>query len=90
MAHAFDIYITIMLTDMNDFKESQVFLLRHVDSKIIQKSTKIVENSFSCHEKVGWQLVLESQNFYPELKMSDKEEKLDQAAARLKRWFMIN
>ena len=90
MAHALDIYIAIMLTDIADLKEGQEFLSRHSDSKIIQKTRDIIQNSFSQYEKVGWQTVLSTYNFHPTLSLADKEEKLKQAAARISRWFNIS
>lgn len=90
MAHALDIYIIIMLTDMSDLKTGQAFLSRHADSEIIQNTRSIVKNSFYEYEKVGWQTVLSSPTFYPALKLADKEEKLKQAATRLKRWFNVS
>ncbi|MCF7956980.1 MAG: nucleotidyl transferase AbiEii/AbiGii toxin family protein [Phycisphaerae bacterium] len=89
MAHAWDMYITVMLTDINDLKEGQVFLSRHGDSRIIQKTKSIIGNYFSQYEKAGWQTVLSSSNFYPALRLVEKEEKLKQSAARLIRWFDI-
>jgi hypothetical protein len=90
MAHAWDVYIAIMLADITDLKEGQAFLSRHSDSEIIQKTQSIVEKSFSQYEKAGWQTVLSSPNFYPALSVTQKEEKLEQAAARLRRWFGIS
>lgn len=89
MAHAFDMYLIIMLTDKNDLKEGQEFLYRHKDSDIIQKTKRIVENKFSQYEKVGWQTVLESSIFYPTMSIADREHKLQQASTRLIRWFDI-
>jgi len=88
-AHAFDIYIIIMLTDRNDLKQAQSFLERHGRSAIVKKAVGVVENSFAHYEKAGWQTVLSSPNFYPALRVVDKEEKLKQAAARLLRWFGV-
>jgi len=90
MAHAWDIYITIMLADITNLKEGQAFLSRHADSKTIQKTKSIIEKSFSQYENIGWQTVLASPNFYPVLSITQKEEKLKQAAARLRRWFGIS
>jgi hypothetical protein len=58
MAHAWDIYIAIMLADITDLKEGQAFLSRHSDSEIIQKTQSIIEKSFSQYEKAGWQIQL--------------------------------
>ena len=90
MAHAWDVYIIIMLAGMADFKEGQAFLSRHSDSKIIQKTRSIVLDSFSQYEKAGWQTVLSSPNFYPTLSLADRDEKLKQASARLERWFGVS
>lgn len=79
-----------MLADITDLKEGQAFLSRHAGSETIQKTKSIIENSFSQYEKVGWQTVLASPNFYPALSITKKEEKLEQAAARLRRWFGIS
>ncbi len=86
-AHAWDIYVAIMLTDRNDFKEGQDFLKRHSESNIIIRTQGIVRNSFSEVEQKGWQVVLESSNFYPNLDRQEKEDKLVQARSRLTRWF---
>jgi hypothetical protein len=89
MAHAWDVYIAIMLTDRTDFKEGQAFLSQHADSEIIKKARTIVGKSFSQYENAGWQTVLSSTNFHPSLSVTNKENKLGQAAARLRRWFGI-
>ena len=86
-AHAWDIYVAIMLTDRNDFKEGQNFLKRHSESNIIIRTQGIVRDSFSEVEQKGWQVVLESSNFYPNLGRQEKEDKLVQARSRLTRWF---
>lgn len=89
MAHAFDVYINIMLTNREDFKEGQEFLSRHIDSDIILKTKSIIEHSFSHYEKVGWQTILNSPNFHSTLNISQKQQKLQDASARLLRWFGI-
>jgi hypothetical protein len=89
MAHAFDVYITIMLTNREDFKEGQGFLSRHIDSDIILKTKSIIKHSFSNYEKVGWQTILNSPNFHSTLNIGQKQEKLQDASARLFRWFGI-
>lgn len=86
-AHAWDIYVVIMLTDRNDFKEGQDFLRRHSESDIVVRTQEIVRDSFSEVEQKGWQAVLESSNFYPNLDRQEKEDKLVQARSRLTRWF---
>jgi len=90
MAHAWDVYIIIMLTDMSNLKTGQAFLSRHADSEIIQKARTIVKNSFSEYEKNGWQTILSSPNFYPTLRLADKEENLKKAASRIRRWFDVS
>ncbi len=90
MAHAWDVYIAIMLTDITDFKEGQAFLKRHADSGIITKAKSIIESSFSQYEKGGWQIVMSSPNFYPTMNIAEREEKLKQATARIVRWFNVS
>jgi hypothetical protein len=87
MAHAFDIYVIIMLTNRDDLKDGQSFLFRHTDSDIIQKTKVIIENYFSNYAQAGWQYVLRGNNFYPTMMISDREERLKEASARLVRWF---
>ena len=89
MAHAFDIYIAIMLTNREDLKEGQELLSRHNDSDIILKTKTIIKNSFSNYEKVGWQTVLSSTNFHSQMSLAGREEKLNQACTRLLRWFDV-
>jgi hypothetical protein len=86
-AHARDIYITIMLTDRNDYLEGQKFLSRHSDSEIIRRARSIVSNKFSAVNQTGWQHVLEASDFYLNLNRQEKESKLDTAGRRLVRWF---
>lgn len=88
-AHAFDIFITIMLTSRADYLEGQNFLSRHEDSEIIQKARSIVDTKFSSIEKSGWQLVLESSGFFPDKNVRQKRERLEQARNRLIKWFAI-
>ncbi len=90
MAHAWDIYIAIMLTGLSDYKEGQSFLTKHNESDIIIKSKIIVRKEFSVFEKAGWQVVLQSPNFYPNLNRQQREEKINEAAARLRRWFNVS
>jgi hypothetical protein len=87
MDHAFDVYVIIMLTNIDDLKEGKSFLSRHSDSDIIHKTKLILENRFSNYAQAGWQSVLQNNNFYPTMTLSEKEEKLKQASARLIRWF---
>jgi hypothetical protein len=87
MAHALDVYIIIMLTDIEDLKAGQKFLSRHRGSDIIGKTKLIIENSFSRYENAGWQTVLGSSNFYPTQSIAQRNEMLKQASTRLLRWF---
>jgi hypothetical protein len=86
-AHAWDIYIMIMLSDRDDYLEGQNFLSRHRDSKIIQTAQSIVGYKFSSIEQTGWRRVLESSDFYPGHNRGQKEGMLDEARRRLIRWF---
>lgn len=88
-AHALDIYIAIMLTNRNDYKEGQEFLSLHKDSEIIQEARNIVNNKFSSIEESGWRLVLEASGFYPEINVRQKHERLEDAKNRLLRWFDV-
>jgi len=88
-AHAWDVYVTIMLTDRDDYLEGKDFLSRHEDSDIIQTARSIVASKFSAVEKAGWRRVLESSDFYSALNRREKEARLDEAMNRLLRWFDI-
>lgn len=85
--HALDIYIIMMLTNREDFREGQRFLLRHKDSDIIKKVRSIVSDNFSAVDQAGWQRVLETSDFHPNLNRQEKEGRLDLARRRLIRWF---
>ncbi|MCE5186527.1 MAG: nucleotidyl transferase AbiEii/AbiGii toxin family protein [Planctomycetaceae bacterium] len=87
--HAFDVYALIMQTDRDDFREGQLFLSRHNDSDIIRQAKRIVEDSFSDAEKIGWEAVLGSSSFYREMSVRRRLEKLRQASARLTQWFHL-
>jgi len=89
-AHAWDVYVTIMLTYRNDFLEGQDFLSWHEDSDIIRTARSIVAGKFNAVEQAGWRRVLESSDFYPDLDRREKEAKLDEARRRLLRWFDID
>lgn len=89
-AHAWDIYISIMLTNRDDYIEGREFLSRHEDSAIIRTAQSIVSSKFSNVEQSGWHRVHESSNFYPGYDRKQKEKKLDEARLRLLRWFDIN
>lgn len=89
-AHAYDIYITVMLAGTDDYKEGQRFLARHSDWKEIQRVKSIVKDKFSSVDKPGWQRVLETSSFYPELNVQQKREELEQARNRLIRWFTLS
>jgi hypothetical protein len=89
-AHAWDVYVTIMLTDREDYLEGQQFLSRHEDSDIIRTARSIVGSKFNGVEQAGWRRVLESSDFYPDLNRREKEARLDEARRRLLRWFDID
>lgn len=89
MVHAFDVYITIMLTNIDDLKEGQRFVARHDGSDIIMKTRSIVKDSFSNYDKVGWQTILPSPIFHSTLSIDQKQEKLQEASSRIKRWFDV-
>lgn len=86
-AHAFDVYVTVTLADRNDYLQGQKFLARHKNSQIIQRSESIVTNKFSSVDQAGWQRVLETSSFFPNLNVQQKRERLDEAKHRLVRWF---
>jgi hypothetical protein len=86
-AHAYDIYITVMLATLDDYKEGQRFLARHKDWLIIQKVALIVNDKFSSVDQPGWQRVIEATNFYPNLNVRQKRAELEKAKDRLLRWF---
>lgn len=89
-AHAFDVYVTVTLADRNDYLQGQKFLDRHKNSQIIQRSESIVTNKFSSVDQVGWQRVLETSSFFPNLNVQQKRERLDEAKRRLVRWFTVS
>jgi hypothetical protein len=89
-AHAWDIYITIMLTDTNDYAQAQKFLERHKDSDVMQTAQSIVRNKFSVIDQLGWRAVLQASDFYPDLNRRQKEAELETAKARLLRWFNLH
>ena len=89
-AHAWDIYIEIMLANRDDYLEGQKFLSEHEDSEIIQTAKAIVRNKFSAVEHSGWRRVLEASDFYPALDRQQKESRLDEARRRLIRWFNVS
>lgn len=89
-AHAWDVYVIIMLTDIDDYREGRQFLSRHEDSDIIQSARSIVAGKFHEVGQVGWRCVLESSDFYPDLNRREKEARLDEAVRRLLRWFDID
>ena len=88
-AHAWDIYITITLTNTNDYMEGQEFLSRHRDSDIIRRAQLIISNKFSAIDQAGWRYVLEASDFYPDLSRREKENRLDEARRRLIKWFNV-
>ena len=89
-AHAFDIYITVMLADTDDYKEGQIFLARHNDWPVIKRITSIVNNKFNSIDQPGWQRVLEATSFYPNLSAQQKRDELEKAKDRLLRWFTLS
>jgi hypothetical protein len=89
-AHAYDIYVLITLANQEDYREGLKFLERHRDSLIIQTAQSIVRNKFSGIEHSGWQSVLESSDFYSGYNRKQKEERLDEARRRLRRWFNVS
>ncbi|MBN1816349.1 MAG: hypothetical protein JW828_03255 [Sedimentisphaerales bacterium] len=86
-AHAWDIFIITMLSELRDYREGRRFLERHKDSEIIQTVKHIVTMNFSNVDQDGWQRVLGASDFYPLLNRHDKEAKLEDASRRLMRWF---
>ena len=89
-AHAWDVYVIIMLTDIDDYHQGRQFLSRHEDSDIIQATRSVVAGKFNEVGQVGWRRVLESSDFYPDLNRREKEARLDEAVRRLLRWFDID
>jgi hypothetical protein len=89
-AHAWDVYVTIILADRDDYLEGQDFLSQHIDSEIIRTARSIVGSKFNAVEQAGWRRVLESSDFYPGLNRREKETRLDEAKRRLIRWFGID
>lgn len=87
--HAFDIYVITMLTTRDDYLEGQEFLARHSHSEEIQRVISIVRGKFSSADKLGWQRVLETTSFYPDLNVQQKRNKLEEAKNRLVRWFTL-
>jgi len=85
--HAWDICVTIRLTDRGDYLEGRDFLSRHKDSEVIQTARSIVGSKFSTIERAGWRRVLEASGFYPDYDRRQKEGILDEAKRRLVRWF---
>jgi len=88
-AHAFDVYITIMLASRNDYLEGQRFLARHRDAEEIQRVLAIIKNRFYSVDQLGWQRVLEAGSFYPNLNIQQKRDELEKAKNRLVRWFTL-
>ncbi len=87
--HAFDIYITIMLTTRDDYLEGHRFLVSHSSSEEVRRVISIVKDKFSSVDQSGWKYVLETTSFYPDLNVQQKREKLEEAKRRLIRWFSI-
>jgi hypothetical protein len=89
-AHAFDIYITVTLASRDDYLEGQKFLARHNDWLVIQRITSIVKDKFGSVDQSGWQRVLETSSFYPELNVQQRRGELELARNRLVRWFTLS
>ena len=89
-AHAWDMYITVMLTNRDDYLEGQGFLSQHRESDIIKRAQSIVTDKFSAIDQAGWRCVLEATDFYPDLGRRERESRLDEARRRLMRWFNVN
>jgi hypothetical protein len=89
-AHAFDVYITVTLANIEDYREGQKFLARHSDSQEIQRVMSIVKDKFHSIDQPGWQRVLEATSFYPNLNAQEKRDELDKAKDRLLRWFTLS
>jgi len=88
-AHAYDIYVIITLATINDYKQGQKFLARHSDSEVIRKAKSIVSTKFSSVEQPGWQHVLATSSFHPNLNIPQKRNRLDKTKRRIVRWFTI-
>ncbi len=88
-AHAWDIYITVLLSARADFEEGQSLLFKHIDSPIVARVQNIVSGNFSSLDQQGWRQLLRTTDFYPELDIDQKKEKLDVAMKRIIRWFKI-
>jgi len=88
-AHAFDIYITVMLAGTDDYKEGQRFLARHSDCQVIKRVVSIVKEKFDSVDQQGWQRVLETSFFYPDMRIAEKRAELEKAKDRLLRWFTL-
>jgi len=86
----FDIYTIATLASLNDYREGQQFLSRHNDSGIVQRALSIVGGRFSSVEQPGWLCVLRAANFYPNLNIRRKQERVDEAKRRLVRWFTVS
>jgi hypothetical protein len=86
-AHAYDIYITVTLANRDNYLEGQKFLARHSDSQEIKRVMSIAKDKFGSVDQPGWQRVLETTNFYPNLNAQQKRDELEKAKDRLLRWF---
>ncbi|MBN2589858.1 MAG: hypothetical protein JXA96_08340 [Sedimentisphaerales bacterium] len=88
-AHAFDIYNLITLTSYQDYKEGLEFIERHKSSEIINEAQELVRKNFSTIDSSGWIRVLENTTtFYPDINMIQKRDKIENAQARLTKWFL--
>jgi hypothetical protein len=89
-AHAFDVYITVTLANIADYREGQRFLARHGDWNEIQRVTWIIKHKFSSVDQPGWHRVLETSYFYPNMSVKQKRDELEKAKNRLVRWFTLS
>ena len=88
--HAFDIFVIVTFAGVNDYREGQKLLNSYRESPVIRKAGRIIEECFSSLDGVGWQYVLGTANFYPDLDIRQKREKLDEAKRRLVKWFSVD
>lgn len=89
-AHAYDIYITVTLANRDDYLEGQKFLARHTDAEEIRRVISIIRDKFHSIDQLGWQRVLETSSFYPELNVQQRRGELELARNRLVRWFTLS
>jgi hypothetical protein len=88
-AHAYDIFNLITLTNLQDYKDGLEFITRHKKSDIINEAREIVRNNFSTIDSSGWIRVLENTSFYPDTKLNQRREKIENAKSKLTKWFLF-